>query len=43
VVLTNPATTERNKENQDNPPSKNDPKNALVIVDIVSRGYYTPY
>lgn len=43
VVLVNPATTERNKENRDNPPSKSDPKDALVIADVISRGYYTPY
>lgn len=43
VVLVNPATTKRNKENRDNSPSKNDPKDALVIADVVSRGYYTPY
>ncbi|WP_246314742.1 IS110 family transposase, partial [Paenibacillus foliorum] len=40
VVLVNPATTKRNKENRDNSPSKSDPKDALVIADIVSRGYY---
>lgn len=43
VVLVNPATTKRNKENRDNCPSKNDPKDALVIADIVSRGYYYDY
>jgi transposase len=43
VVLVNPATTKRNKENRDNSPSKSDPKDALVIADVVSRGYYTPY
>jgi len=42
-VLVNPAPTKRNKENRDNSPSKNDPKDALVIADVVSRGYYTPY
>ncbi|WP_238413444.1 IS110 family transposase [Alicyclobacillus sp. TC] len=31
VVLVNPLTTKRNKENRDNSPSKNDPKDALVI------------
>ncbi|OCT13543.1 transposase [Paenibacillus pectinilyticus] len=40
VVLVNPAATKRNKENRDNSPSKSDPKDALVIADIVSRGYY---
>lgn len=43
VVLVNPATTKRNKENRDNTPSKSDPKDALVIADAVSRGYYTTY
>ncbi|WP_238187049.1 transposase [Paenibacillus sp. L3-i20] len=39
--MVNPATTKRNKENRDNSPSKNDPKDALVIADAVSRGFYT--
>jgi transposase len=43
VVLVNPVTTHRNKENRDNSPSKNDAKDALVIADVVSRGYYTDY
>lgn len=43
VVLVNPVTTHRNKENRDNSPSKNDPKDALVIADVVSRGYYSDY
>lgn len=43
VVLFNPVTTHRNKENRDNSPSKNDPKDAVVIADVVSRGYYTDY
>lgn len=43
VVLVNPATTKRNKENRDNSPSKSDPKDALVIADVVSRGYYSDY
>jgi transposase len=43
VVLVNPVTTHRNKENRDNSPSKNDPKDAIVIADVVSRGYYTDY
>lgn len=34
VVLVNPATTKRNKENRDNCPSKSDPKDALVIADL---------
>ncbi|MFC0392098.1 transposase, partial [Paenibacillus mendelii] len=43
VVMVNPATTKRNKENRDNSPSKNDPKDALVIADSVSRGFYYEY
>ncbi|WP_314592122.1 IS110 family transposase [Paenibacillus terrigena] len=43
VVMVNPATTKRNKENRDNCPSKNDPKDALVIADAVSRGFYYEY
>ena len=43
VVLVNPATTKRNKENRDNTPSKSDPKDAAVIADMVGRGYYTTY
>src|SRR5690606_17772620 len=43
VVLVNPVATHRNKENRDNSPSKNDPKDALIIADLVSRGYYTDY
>lgn len=43
VVVVNPMTTKRNKENRDNTPSKNDAKDALVIADVVSRGYYTPF
>jgi len=43
VALVNPMTTKRNKENRDNSPSKNDPKDALVIADAVSRGFYTPF
>lgn len=34
------GTTKRNKENQDNSQSKNDIKDALIIADAVSRGYY---
>jgi transposase len=43
VVMVNPATTKRNKDNRDNSPSKNDPKDALVIADAVSRGFYYEY
>jgi transposase len=43
VVLVNPTTTHRNKENRDNSPSKNDSKDALTIADVVSRGFYTDY
>ncbi|WP_147275124.1 IS110 family transposase, partial [Paenibacillus prosopidis] len=43
VVMVNPATTKRNKENRDNSPSKSDPKDALVIADVVSRGFYYEY
>lgn len=43
VVLVNPLTTKRNKENRDNSQSKNDAKDALVIADVVSRGYYREY
>jgi transposase len=43
VVMVNPATTKRNKENRDNSPSKNDPKDALVIADVISRGFYYEY
>jgi transposase len=43
VALVNPVTTHRNKENRDNSPSKNDPKDALTIADVVCRGYYTEY
>lgn len=43
VVMVNPATTKRNKENRDNCPSKSDPKDALVIADVVCRGYYYEY
>lgn len=43
VVMVNPATTKRNKENRDNSPSKSDPKDALVIADAVSRGFYYDY
>jgi hypothetical protein len=41
--MVNPDTTKRNKENRDNSPSKSDPKDALVIADVISRGYYYEY
>jgi transposase len=43
VVLVNPMTTKRNKENRDNSQSKNDVKDALIIADAVSRGYYADW
>jgi transposase len=43
VVLVNPLTTKRNKENRDNKPSKNDAKDAITIADAVSRGYYSDW
>lgn len=43
VVLVNPLTTRRNKENRDNKPSKNDAKDAVIIADAVSRGYYSDW
>lgn len=43
LVLVNPMTTKRNKENRDNKPSKNDTKDAIVIADAVSRGYYSDW
>ena len=43
VVLVNPTTVHRNKENRDNCPSKNDAKDALTIADVISRGFYTDY
>lgn len=42
VMLVNPMTTKRNKENRDNRQSKNDGKDALVIADVICRGYYSP-
>jgi transposase len=42
-VMVNQAATKRNKENRDNSPSKSDPKDALVMADVVSRGYYYEY
>ncbi|WP_309491963.1 IS110 family transposase [Paenibacillus anseongensis] len=43
MVMVNPATTKRNKENRDNCQSKNDPKDALVIADVINRGFYYEY
>jgi len=43
VVLVNPVLTHRSKENRDNSPSKNDPKDALIIADLVNDGCYTEY
>ncbi|GMA59633.1 hypothetical protein GCM10025859_00730 [Alicyclobacillus fastidiosus] len=43
AVLVNPMTTKRNKENRDNSPSKSDPKDAIIIADVISRGYYTAF
>ncbi|WCR28352.1 IS110 family transposase [Paenibacillus thiaminolyticus] len=43
VVLVNPKTTKRNKENRDNKPSKNDAKDAIIIADTVSHGYYSEW
>jgi transposase len=43
VVLVNPLTTKRNKENWDNRPSKNDAKDAIIIADAISRGYYSEW
>jgi transposase len=43
VVLVNPVTTHRNKENRDNSPSKDDPKDSLTISDCTSRGFYSEY
>lgn len=42
VMLVNPMTTKRNKENRDNRQSKHDAKDAVVIADVVCRGYYSP-
>ncbi|WEH10599.1 transposase [Alicyclobacillus fastidiosus] len=43
VVLVNPMTTKRYKENRDNSPSKRGPKDAIIISDVISRGYYTTF
>jgi transposase len=43
IVLVNALTIKRNKENRDNKPSKNDAKDAIVIADTVSRGYYSDW
>lgn len=42
LMLVNPMTTKRNKENRDNRQSKHDAKDAVVIADLVCRGYYSP-
>lgn len=41
AVLVNPHLVKKNKENRDNPPSKSDRKDALVIADMVKNGYYS--
>ncbi len=41
VVLLNPHLVKKNKENRDNTPSKSDIKDALVIADMVKKGYYS--
>lgn len=43
IALVNPLTTKRNKENRDNRPSKSDAKDALVIAECVSRGFYNEW
>ncbi|WP_025335166.1 IS110 family transposase [Paenibacillus sabinae] len=35
AVLVNPHLVKKNKENRDNPPSKSDRKDALVIADMI--------
>ncbi|WP_235560955.1 IS110 family transposase [Bacillus sp. FJAT-28004] len=40
VVMVKPATTKRNKENRDNSPSKNDPKDALVIANGAAASHH---
>lgn len=42
IMLVNPMTTKRNKENRDNRQSKHDAKDAVVIADLICRGYYSP-
>lgn len=42
IMLVNPMTTKRNKENRDNRRSKHDAKDAVVIADVICRGYYSP-
>ena len=41
VVTVNPHLVKRNKENRDNTRSKSDKKDALVIADMVRKGYYS--
>lgn len=43
VVQVNPLTVKRNKENRDNKPSKNDAKDAIIIADSISRGFYSDW
>lgn len=44
VVMVNPAHTKRSKELDDNSPTKNDKKDALVIAKLVKDGrYFEPY
>lgn len=40
VVLVNPMTVKRNKENADNTPTKNDRKDAFVIADQAKQGNF---
>jgi transposase len=40
VVTVNPHLVKKNKENRDNTQSKSDKKDALVIADMVKKGYY---
>ena len=40
VVIINPLNTKRSKEMLDNSPSKNDAKDAMIIKELVERGYY---
>ena len=42
IMLVNPMTTKRNKENRDNQQAKHDAKDAIVIADVICRGYYSP-
>ncbi|MBE1444796.1 transposase [Paenibacillus sp. OAS669] len=42
VVLANPHLVKKNKENRDSTPSKSDRKDALIIADMIKKGYYSP-